>query len=253
MDCPSEERLIRLKLDGNSNIKNLSFEIHNRTLIVYHQGNISEIEKSIADLNLGSKLIANEEVNNVENFTETNDRKLLWTVLLINFGFFLVEMVAGILAESMGLIADSLDMLADALVYSLGLFAIGGTILLKKRIAMLSGYFQIFLALIGFSEVIRRFLGLDSPPEFQTMIIVSFLALIGNSVSLFILQKSKNTEAHIQASKIFTSNDVIINIGVIIAAVAVYFSESNKPDLIIGSIVFVIVIMGAKRILQLSR
>jgi Co/Zn/Cd efflux system component len=253
MDCPAEERLIRLKLDGNYSIVNLDFEIADRRLIVYHKGNVTEIEKSIADLNLSSKLIANDEVTDVENSSEKNDRKLLWIVLLINFGFFLVEMVSGILAESMGLIADSLDMLADALVYGLSLFAIGGTIFLKKRIAKLSGYFQIMLALIGFGEVIRRYLGIDSPPEFQTMIIVSFLALIGNSVSLFILQKSKNTEAHIQASKIFTSNDVIINIGVIIAAVAVYLLESNKPDLIIGSIVFVIVIIGARRILQLSK
>lgn len=253
MDCPSEERLIRLKLDGNFNIENLSFDIPDRTLIVHHKGNISEIEQSITDLNLGSKLVSDEEVNDFEKAAETDDRKLLWIVLLINFGFFIVEMVTGILAESMGLIADSLDMLADSFVYGLSLFAIGSTILIKKRIAKLSGYFQIILALIGFSEVIRRFLGFDSPPEFITMIIVSFFALIGNSASLLILRKSKNEEAHIQASKIFTSNDVIINVGVIIAAIAVYFTESNKPDLIIGSIVFVIVIMGAKRILQLSK
>lgn len=253
MDCPSEERLIRLKLDGNSNIENLSFDIPERTLIIYHKGNISEIEISIAELNLGSKLVSIEEVNGFEKAAETNDSKLLWTVLIINFGFFIVEMGTGILAESMGLIADSLDMLADALIYGLGLFAVGGTILLKKRIAKLSGYFQIMLALIGFSEVIRRFLGIDIAPEFRTMIIVSFFALIGNSVSLILLQKSKNDEAHIQAIKICTSNDVIINIGVIIAAVAVYFLESNKPDLIIGSIVFVIVIIGAKRILQISK
>ena len=51
---------------------------------------------------------------------------------------------------------------------------------------------------------------------------------------------------------IFTSNDVIINIGVILAGGLVYLLNSNKPDLIIGTIVFVMVIRGAARILKIS-
>ena len=56
-----------------------------------------------------------------------------------------------------------------------------------------------------------------------------------------------------KASMIFTANDVIINIGVIIAGVLVYFMQSKYPDLIIGSIVFLIVVRGAIRILKLSK
>ncbi len=56
-----------------------------------------------------------------------------------------------------------------------------------------------------------------------------------------------------KASMIFTSNDVIINLGVILAGVLVLWLDSNKPDLIIGSIVFVLVIQGAFRILKLGR
>lgn len=56
-----------------------------------------------------------------------------------------------------------------------------------------------------------------------------------------------------QASVIFTSNDVIINIGVIIAGILVHIFNSNKPDLIIGTIVFAIVIRGALRILKLAK
>ena len=52
---------------------------------------------------------------------------------------------------------------------------------------------------------------------------------------------------------IFTSNDVIINSGVIIAGLLVYWLNSNKPDLIIGTIVFIIVIQGALRILKLGK
>jgi Co/Zn/Cd efflux system component len=83
------------------------------------------------------------------------------------------------------------------------------------------------------------------------MIYVSGLALIANGACLFILQKSKSQDAHMQASMIFTSNDVIINLGVIIAAVLVNLLNSSKPDLIIGTIVFILVIQGAIRILKL--
>ena len=56
-----------------------------------------------------------------------------------------------------------------------------------------------------------------------------------------------------QASTIFTSNDVIINLGVITAGILVSLLGSNKPDLIIGTIVFVVVVRGALKILKLGR
>ena len=154
----------------------------------------------------------------------------------------------------MGLVADSLDMLADSFVYGLSLLAVGGTLIRKKQIAKIAGYFQITLAVIGFIEVLRRFFGTEQLPNFSTMIVVSILALIANGICLYILQKSKSkNQAHMKASMIFTSNDVIINLGVIIAGVLVNWLNSSKPDLIIGTIVFVLVIQGALRILKLSK
>jgi Co/Zn/Cd efflux system component len=56
-----------------------------------------------------------------------------------------------------------------------------------------------------------------------------------------------------KASMIFTSNDVIINVGVIVAGVLVFILDSKYPDLIIGAIVFILVTRGAFSILKLSR
>ena len=145
-------------------------------------------------------------------------------------------------------------MLADSFVYGISLFEVGGTLTRKKRIAKLAGYIQITLAIIGFVEVLRRFFGDEKLPDFSTMIIVSILALVANGICLYILQKSKNKEeAHMKASMIFTSNDVIINLGVIIAGLLVNWLNSNKPDLIISTIVFALVIQGAIRILELRK
>ena len=128
-----------------------------------------------------------------------------------------------------------------------------GTAIRKKNIAKSAGYFQLLLALFGFVEVIRRFIGLEELPTFQTMIVISILALIGNGLCLYLLQKSKSKEAHMQASMIFTSNDVIVNLGVIVAGGLVYLTNSKYPDLIVGTIVFAIVGQGAYRILKLSK
>ncbi|KAF9658484.1 cation transporter [Tenacibaculum mesophilum] len=254
MDCPSEENLIRMKLDGISGIANLKFDIPNRKLTVFHNEEVDVIEKSVIELNLGGKKVSTEKTDQINFEENTNQKKLLWAVLGINAAFFIVEMTTGIISKSMGLVADSLDMLADSFVYGISLFAVGGTLTKKKRIAKLAGYFQITLALLGFVEVLRRFFGAEKLPNFSTMIIVSVLALIANGICLYILQKSKSKEeAHMKASMIFTSNDIIINLGVITAGVLVHWLNSNKPDLIIGTIVFVLVIQGAFRILKLSK
>lgn len=254
MDCPSEEQLVRMKLENINGILRMDFDIPNRTLTVLHNGDNEVISEQIGELNLDSKLIKSIETNEYAHLKieESNQVKLLWTVLIINFGFFVIEMTTGIISKSMGLVADSLDMFADAAVYGMSLLAVGKAVSRKKLVAKLAGYFQFSLAVIGFIEVIRRFLDFEEIPDFQTMIIVSVLALIGNIFSLYLLQKAKNNEAHMQASMIFTSNDIIVNGGVITAGFLVSILDSKIPDLITGAIVFTFVIRGSFRILKLA-
>ena len=253
LDCPSEENLIRMKLMDVSSIKSLLFDIDSRTLFVYHEGEIKLISKLISELNLDSSLVETKETDDIIQDSERTASKALWTVLSINFLFFAIEITFGLISNSMGLVADSLDMLADSIVYGLSLIAIGGTIFLKKRIASIAGYFQIILALVGFFEAMRRFIFSQVIPDHKLMIMISIFALVANVICLYILQKTKNEEAHMKASMIFTSNDIIINSGVIVAGVLVMLLNTNLPDLIIGLIVFQLVLQGAYRILKLGK
>lgn len=242
-----------MKLNGLS-IAKLDFDIASRHLCVYHEGDAQAITSALNDLNLGSSLKATEESEIQSGVSDqSTEKKLLWTVLFINSAFFVIEILSGFIAGSMGLVADSLDMLADAIVYGLSIYAVGSVVSKKKRVAKISGYFQLTLAFLGFTEVIRRFLGLEMVPGFQLMILVSFFALLGNALCLYLLQKSKSKEAHMQASMIFTSNDIIVNIGVMVAGALVYFTQSKYPDLVIGTVVFGLVVRGALRILKLSK
>ena len=255
MDCGSEEQLIRMRLAGRDDVKSLRFDLPARTVVVVHSGDAAAIERSMIDLQLGAKLAAREAAveSGADDAADASQRKLLYIVLAINAVLFAVELCVGWIAQSMGLIADSLDMLADAFVYGLSLYAIGRSAGNKRRVAAISGYLQLALAASGLIEVVRRFLGAGDEPSFGLMIGMSIVSFIGNIAALMILQRGRSEEVHMRASWIFTSNDVLVNLGVLVAGLLVYATSSRLPDLLIGAIVFCLVGYGAFRILRLAR
>jgi Co/Zn/Cd efflux system component len=109
------------------------------------------------------------------------------------------------------------------------------------------------LAVAGSAEVVRRFATGATMPDFGAMIIVAALALTANVVCLWLLRTARSREAHMRASVIFSSNDVVINAGVIVAGILVKLLGSGYPDLVVGTVVFVVVACGAWRILGLAR
>lgn len=259
MDCAAEEQLVRMQLADHADVLGLSFDLGQRTLVVISNGDGKAVEDSLRALNLGARLIETNLIEDValeadkRDGEEERQRSLLVIVLFINAGLFVLEMGIGLFAGSMGLVADSLDMLADAFVYGLSICAVGKAARRKLSVARVSGYLQLLLALFGMFEVLRRFLGGAEAPDFWLMIAISLVALAGNAASLLVLQRAQSQEAHFQASWIFTTNDVIVNLGVIAAGVLVFATGSAVPDLMIGTIVFVLVARGALRILAIAK
>ena len=181
------------------------------------------------------------------------EKHVLIFAFAVNFLFFVVEFGAGLLAHSMGLVADSLDMLADAFVYGISLFAVGAVVVRKKRIARLSGYFQILLAVLGLAEVLRRFFFSEGVPDFRGMIGISVLALLANLLTFYVLGKAKGGGPHLEASRIFTSNDIIVNALVIVSGLVVFWLDAGWPDLIAGGVIFIVVANGARKVLKVSK
>jgi len=180
---------------------------------------------------------------------DASQKRVLYWLLGINATMFFVEMTVGILADSTALIADSMDMLADAVVYGIGIYAVGKSILHKAKAAQISGYFQLLLGVIILIDITRR-LFLGSEPISSLMIGMGFIALSANVACLMIIRNHKNDEVHMRASWIFSANDVIANMGVIIAGVLVVWLDSRIPDLVIGCIVSIVVLRGAWMILK---
>lgn len=177
------------------------------------------------------------------------ERKTLIILLSINAIMFVAELTLGWFAQSTGLIADSLDMLADATVYGLSLYAVGKGIVHQAKAAQVSGFLQIILGLGVLFEVLRR-LFFGSDPQSTLIIIVGTVALLANIICLALISKHREGGVHMRASWIFSANDVIANLGVIVSGILVALIGSRLPDLIIGSIISLIVVRGGIKILQ---
>lgn len=180
---------------------------------------------------------------------DASQKRILLTLLLINGAMFLSEFVVGIIAQSTGVIADSLDMLADAMVYGIALTAVGKAASRKNDAARLSGCFQLGIAGLVMFDIIRRSI-LGSEPESSLMLIISGAALTANLFCLYLISKERKGEVHMRASWIFSKNDVLANLGVIIAGTLIHFTGSRWPDIVIGSIITVVVFRGGLEILR---
>jgi Co/Zn/Cd efflux system component len=257
MDCPSEERTIRMALDGLSSVHSLEFDLPGRRLTVWHAPGVARtVGARLESLGFGARLVetrsddAPPSAAAPDEAQDSNERRTLWVLLSINAAMFVAEVVAGWLAESAGLLADSLDMLADAMVYGLGLYAVGKAATHKLRAAHVSGWFQLALAFGALFEVVRRFLG-GSEPEPLWMIAVAAVALVANVTCLVLVARHRHGGAHMKASYIFSTNDVIANCGVMVAGGLVAGTGSRLPDLVVGTIIGAVVFSGAVRILRI--
>jgi len=180
---------------------------------------------------------------------DKSERRVLIALLLINGIMFVAELGVGWWAQSTALIADALDMLADAMVYGVGLYAVGKSLLVKTRAARLSGSLQVLLGLLVLVDIVRRLI-VGSEPVSTLMMGMGLLALIANITCLILIAKHREGEVHMRASWIFSKNDVIANLGIILAGGLVAWTGSRLPDLVIGLLVALIVIRGGILILQ---
>lgn len=257
MDCPAEAEAMRSVLSPLS-IARIDFDFSRREAIVFHDAPVDDLLRAAAPLQFGISVVRSEAGSSLPKPSETDhsaalsQARVLTTLLAINGLMFVTEMAVGLFSQSAGLIADSLDMLADAFVYALSLYAVGGAIVRKRSVARLSGYFQLALAAGVVLEVVRRWFA-GSEPLAAAMVLVSALALVANVGCMALLHAHKEGEVHMKASWIFSTNDVIANIGVIVAGGLVHATDSRFPDLVVGAVIAVVVFRGGIAIIRASR
>ena len=184
--------------------------------------------------------------------TNRHERRILTIVLLINAVMFVAEFSAGLLSGSTALLADSLDMLADAIIYALGLFALGRVSHWRARAALTSGVFQLLLGLGVAADALWKILA-DGLPDAATMGLFGVLALLANTVCFLLLARFRDGDINLRATWICSRNDMIGNIGVLVAAGMVTWFASPIPDIVIGLLIAAVVIRSAWQIVVEAR
>jgi Co/Zn/Cd efflux system component len=176
-------------------------------------------------------------------------KRVLWTVISINGVMFVTEMLAGHVAGSQALKADALDFLADTITYSLSLAVIGASIKTRAVAALSKGLSLSAMSLWVFGSTLYQTLVLGIPRA-ELMGAIGLLALAANLASVLLLMHYKDGDANVRSVWLCSRNDAIGNVVVMIAALAVFGTESAWPDLAVAGVMAGIFLTSSIQILK---
>lgn len=179
-------------------------------------------------------------------------RRALWIALLLNAGMFLVEIVAGVAADSRALQADALDFLGDAANYAISLGVAGFALAWRARAALIKGWTLIVLAswvVISTGWALWR----GASPEPFAMGGIGIAALVVNVGVALMLYRFRSGDANMRSVWICSRNDAIGNVAVVAAAAGVLGTGSALPDLAVAMILAGLGLSGGWQIIRQAR
>ncbi|ABF54266.1 cation transporter [Sphingopyxis alaskensis] len=179
-------------------------------------------------------------------------RRALWIVVLLNLGFGACEIVGGFIADSQALKADALDFMGDGTITLVGLIALGWTAAARARIALVQGIFLLTLGLGVIAVALWRALTAVAP-EADLMGGIGVAALVVNVASAFVLSRFREGDANVRAVWLFSRNDALANVAVIVAAALVAWTGSAWPDLTVAAVIAALFLHSAYEILRGAR
>ncbi len=179
-------------------------------------------------------------------------RRALWIVVILNLGFGLCEIVGGFIANSQALKADSLDFIGDGSITLVGLIALGWSAAGRARVALTQGLFLGALGIGVIAVAIIRAINAE-PPEAELMGAIGVAALIVNVSAALVLSRFREGDANVRAIWLFSRNDAIANIAVIVAAALVAWTHSAWPDLLVAGVIALLFLHSAFEIIRNAR
>ena len=165
-------------------------------------------------------------------------------VLFVNAAMFVVELISGLLAGSMALLADSLDMLGDSLVYGLSLYAVARGPVWKARAAVAKAAVMGLFGMFVFGQLVYK-LVYPQLPTVEAMGAVGALALAANSVCFALLWRHRAEDINMRSVWLCSRNDLIANVSVLLAALAVWKTFSPWPDIAVGALICAVFLRSA--------
>ena len=240
MDCASCAAKIEgaaRKVEGVGDVK-VSIASQIMTLNVDDpQARLPVVEQVVTSLGYQLDRIGQPKVDGVE--ADEDDDKIpdlshvtsaykraLWIVVLLNVGYGVIEIIGSFLSGSQALQADALDFVGDGLISFLGLIAVGWGLAARAKAALLQG---VFLGLLGLgvigSTLYRVFV--EHQPETFLMGSFAVVAFIVNVAAALVLLPHRKGDANMRAVWLFSRNDAIGNLAVVVAAVLVWADRKS--------------------------
>lgn len=170
----------------------------------------------------------------------TTSKNILWSIS-INIIIVIFEIIFGLLSRSFALITDALHNVAD--IGSMVLSLWGEKLTDKpqterrtygyKRAEILIAFINssVLLAIVGFVlvEAIIRILK-PEPVSGITMMIVAGVALLGNGLATYLLQKGADKNLNLKSVWLHSLQDALFSLGVVFSAIVIYFTSWNWLD-----------------------
>lgn len=163
-------------------------------------------------------------------------RRALWIVVLLNLGMGVAQMIGGFIAGSQALKADALDFLGDGLITLFGLLAIGWSLAWRARAALIQGLFLAGLGIGVLATTAYRVFVLHAP-EADVMGVFGVIALAINVAAAWLLIPHRKGDANVRAVWLFSRNDALGNVAVLVAAGLVAWTNTSWPDLIVAAVI----------------
>lgn len=179
---------------------------------------------------------------------QKKQRRMLVIVLLINIATFTMMVVASFLSGSSSLLSGALDNFGDAVTYALSFAVVGAAAAVKARVALFKGLLISGAAIAVALQIGWRLMN-PEVPVFETMGLAAVLNFAANLVCLRLLTPFRHDDINMASAWECSRNDVMEGIAVICAALAVWALRSGWPDILIATLLLVMFIRSASRVL----
>lgn len=179
--------------------------------------------------------------------TEKNAKKLT-IALVLTTSFLIVELIAALITQSLALLSDAAHMFTDAAALAIALLAIkigklpadNKRTFGYQRFEILAALFNaLMLFAVAIYIVYEAYQRFNQPAEIQTMgmLIVASLGLIVNLISMRILFSSSQESLNVKGAYLEVLSDALGSVGVIIAAIVIYFTGWMWIDTVIAVLI----------------
>ncbi|MFC5528528.1 cation diffusion facilitator family transporter [Cohnella yongneupensis] len=196
---------------------------------------------------------------------QSRSKKTLWITLLLTLFFTIVEIVGGLLSNSLALLSDSAHMISDVIALGLSMAAIYlatrppnakytfGFLRFEIIASFLNGLALCVIAVGIFAEGIRRFIHPEEM-DFKLMLAIASIGFVVNLVLTIVLSRSMKEEENlnVQSALWHFIGDLLSSAGVIIAAIVIYFTDWLFFDPLISIVIGGIIFVGGGKIIKES-